>query len=160
MSKISHTLNGAAQRATNWIGSIQSLIVHTMLFAVSFSFVLFGYSFEQILLVVTTIVSLEAIYLAIFIQMAINQHAQNLDAAVEDIDHIHEKVEEIHEDVEGIEKDVDEIQEDIDEIQEDIDEIEKDETEDDVRDRQNTQVLDTIEKSLGVLIHEIEKLKK
>jgi len=174
MSSTQKKLNGAAHTATNWIGSIQSLVVHTILFAVSFSLVLFGFAFEQILLVVTTVVSLEAIYLAIFIQMAINQQTQNIEAAVEDIDEIQEKVEEIHEDVEEIQEDVDEIQEDVEEIQEDVqeiekdvdeiqkdvDEIEKDETEDEARERKNIQVLDKIESGIGALVAEIEKMKK
>lgn len=132
-------LTQAAHRTTDWIGSVQSLTVHTFLFLGSFALVLVGYDFEQILLVVTTIVSLEAIYLAIFIQMAINQQSQSLDA---------------------VEEDIDEIQRDIDEIEKDIDEIEKDETEEEARDRQNKLVLDKIESSLGGLIVEIEKMKK
>lgn len=136
----------AAHRATDWIGSVQSLVVHTLLFVVSFGLVLFGFDFEQILLVVTTVVSLEAIYLAIFIQMAINQQTQSLDAVEEDIDEI--------------QRDIDEIEKDVDEIQEDIDEIEKEESEEEARDRQNKQVLDKIESSLGNLILEIEKMKK
>ncbi len=159
MSPVVKKLNGAAKFATNWIGSVSSLVVHTILFAVSFSLVFFGFDFQNILLVVTTIVSLEAIYLAIFIQMAINQQGQSIDAAVEDIDEIQEKVEEIHEDVEEIQEDVEEIQEDVDEIQGDVDEIEKDVDEDEARDKQNKDVLDKIESSLGGLIKEIEKMK-
>lgn len=75
MSPVVKHLNGAARAATNWIGSIQSLVVHTALFALSFSLVFFGVALEQVLLVVTTAVSLEAIYLAIFIQIALNQQA-------------------------------------------------------------------------------------
>lgn len=146
MSPVEKKLNVAARRATDWIGSIQSLIVHTLLFAISFSLVLFGFDIEHILLVVTTVVSLEAIYLAIFIQMAINEASRTID--------------EIEVDIDEIQEDVAEIEEDIDEIQEDIDEIEKDETEEQVRDRQNKQVLDKIEGALGALIAEIEKMKK
>lgn len=174
MTSAEKKLNGAARAATNWIGSIQSLIVHTLLFALSFSLVFFGVALEQILLVVTTVVSLEAIYLAIFIQIALNQQAQSLEEVEKDVDQIQDTVEEIHEDVEEIQEDVDEIQEDVEEIQEDVeeiekdvdeiqkdvDEIEKDETEDEARDRQNKHVLDKIEASLGGLILEIEKMKK
>jgi septal ring factor EnvC (AmiA/AmiB activator) len=160
MSPVTKKLNGAARAATDWIGSVQSLVVHTALFAVSFSLAFFGVGFEQILLVVTTIVSLEAIYLAIFIQMAINQQSQSLEEVEKDVDEIQDKVEEIHEDVEGIQEDVEDIQEDVEDIQEDIDEIEKDDSEEETRDRQNKQVLDKIEASLGSLITEIEKMKK
>ena len=159
MSPVTKKLNGAAKAATDWIGSVSSLMVHTALFVASFSLVFFGFAFEQILLVVTTVVSLEAIYLAIFIQMAINQQAQSLEEVEKDVDEIQDKVEEIHEDVEGIQEDVEDIQEDVQEIQEDVDEIEKDDTEDETRDKQNKQVLDKIESSLGDLIKEIEKMK-
>ena len=159
MSPVTKKLNGAAKAATDWIGSVSSLMVHTALFVASFSLVFFGFAFEQILLVVTTVVSLEAIYLAIFIQMAINQQAQSLEEVEKDVDEIQDKVEEIHEDVEGIQEDVEDIQEDVQEIQEDVDEIEKDDTEDEKRDKQNKQVLDKIESSLGDLIKEIEKMK-
>ncbi len=131
-------INSAAHRTTDWIGSVPSLLVHTALFAISFALVLFGVDFERILLIVTTVVSLEAIYLAIFIQMAINHNSQSLDA---------------------VEEDIDEIQKDLDEIQEDVVEIQKEESEEDIRDRQNKMVLDKIEGSLGDLIRQIEKMK-
>jgi len=66
-------------------------------------------NWDTILLVLTTAVSLEAIYLSIFIQMSINKS--------------HRSLEEIGDDIDEIQEDVDEIQEDVDEIQEDIDEI-------------------------------------
>jgi peptidoglycan hydrolase CwlO-like protein len=78
----------------------------------------FGVSSITVLLFLTTIVSLEAIYLSIFIQMTVNQQAKELEEVSEDI-------EEIQEDVEGIQKDVDEIQEDVEEIQEDVEEIQE-----------------------------------
>lgn len=146
MSPASKKLNGAARAATDWIGSVPSLLVHTVFFIGSFALVPFGFPVEQVLLVVTTVVSLEAIYLAIFIQMALNEASRTID--------------EIEVDIDEIQEDVAEIEVDIDEIQEDIDEIEKDETEEQVRDRQNKQVLDKIEGSLGALILEIEKMKK
>lgn len=65
-----------------------------------------GISSEDVLLILTTVVSLEAIYLSIFIQMTVNQHAAEL--------------EEVSEDIEEIQKDVDEIQEDVEDIQEEI----------------------------------------
>jgi len=47
-------------------------------------------------------VSLEAIYLAIFIQMTVNQHGQELDELSDDVDEISEDVDEIQKDVEEI----------------------------------------------------------
>jgi septal ring factor EnvC (AmiA/AmiB activator) len=120
-------------RATRWIGSTQSLVVHTLLFLAAFLLAIFGVALDRVLLVLTTIVSLEAIYLSIFIQMSVNRSDRRLRvvsrdvAEIEkDIDEIQHDVDEIQEDVEGIEKDIDEIQHDVDEIQEDVEGIEKD----------------------------------
>lgn len=133
-----------AIRATRWVGSAQSLVVHTILFIAAFLLVIFGIALDTVLLVLTTIVSLEAIYLSIFIQMSVNRQARRLnvvsrevheiqedvDEIQKDIDEIQEDVEEIAEDVGEIEKDVDEIQKDIDEIQEDVEELSEEEEED------------------------------
>lgn len=70
-------------------------------------------TFDRMLLVLTTVVSLEAIYLAIFIQMSLNRTRESLAEVEQDID-------EIQEDVDEIQHDVDEIQEDVGEIQEEI----------------------------------------
>ena len=99
-------------RATRWVGSIQSLIVHTVLFVSAFVLAILGIPFDRVLLVLTTIVSLEAIYLSIFIQMSVNRSERRLRVVSRD-------VAEISEDVEGIEKDIDEIQEDVEEIEKD-----------------------------------------
>ncbi|MFZ2150164.1 MAG: hypothetical protein WAV15_03320 [Minisyncoccia bacterium] len=99
-----------SKKLTRWIGSPQSIIVHTVFFIGMFSLRLFGTSSSDVLLILTTVVSLEAIYLSIFIQMTVNQHAEEL--------------EEVSEDIEEIQKDVDEIQEDVEDIQEGIQEDE------------------------------------
>jgi uncharacterized protein YoxC len=125
----------------DWIGSVSSVYVHTILFIGIFSLRLFGISLDEILLILTTAVSLEAIYLAIFIQMTVNRSAQSIAEVEEDI-------EEIQEDIEGVEKDIDEIQEDIDEIQED-----------DEKELDNFTVLSNIEKRLLDLMKDIETLK-
>ncbi len=111
---------------TKWVGSIWSVIVHTVLFAGAFTLVLLGADLDRVLLVLTTIVSLEAIYLSIFIQMSVNHQARALANVEKDIDEIQEDVEEIAEDVEDIAEDVEEIAEDVEEMQEDIDEIQED----------------------------------
>ncbi len=129
-----NNLERTALKATRWIGSPESLIFHTVCFVGAFVLVSFGIPFERVLLVLTTIVSLEAIYLSIFIQMAVNQQARRLHAVSKDIDEIQEDVEEIQEDIDEIQKDVDEIQEDVEDIGEDIEEIQEDVEEDDKRD--------------------------
>ncbi|MDB4978143.1 MAG: hypothetical protein JWM56_329 [Candidatus Peribacteria bacterium] len=159
-------LHKAAEKTTHWIGSVPSLIVHTILFTGSFSLVFVGVQLDHILSVVTTLVSLEAIYLAIFIQMAVNDNTASLDAVEENLDEIQEDVDEIQKDVGEIEKDideiqedVDEIQEDVDEIQEDVDEIQKDDTEEEMDTKQNKLVLTKIESQLSDLLTQIEKMK-
>jgi len=149
-----------------WIGSTSSLVVHTILFATAFILPLLGIPLDKVLLVVTTVVSLEAIYMAIFIQIAVNRNTESLEEVEEDIDEIQEDVDEtqkdvddIQEGVDEIEKDVDEIQKDVDEIEKDVDEIEKDDTQ--LVHGSNTQtVLSNIEKQLQSLIKEIEIIKK
>ncbi|MCC7356792.1 MAG: DUF1003 domain-containing protein [Candidatus Doudnabacteria bacterium] len=138
---------------TNWIGSVSSLILHTIFFVGSFVLYFWGVDLEKILLVLTTVVSLEAIYLAIFIQMTVNRNTQSLEEVEEDID-------EIQEDVEEIEKDIDEMEKDIDEIQEDVEEIEKDDEEDDKHDNATMQSLTEIQTNLVRLMGDIEVLKQ
>ncbi len=119
-------LESMATRATRSLGSIESLGVHTALFLICFASVLFGASFDRVLLVLTTVLSLEAIYLAIFIQMSVNQNTLQLREVEREIEEISEDLEEISDDIEGIEKDIEEIQEDIEEISEDVEEISDD----------------------------------
>lgn len=106
-----------------WIGSIPSLIVHTLLFITAFLLPVFQVvEFDKMLLVLTTILSLEAIYLAIFIQMSVNKSSEQIEEIQEDIEDIQEDIEEISEDIDEISEDIDEIQEDIEEINEEDEE--------------------------------------
>jgi len=141
-----------SNKLIRWVGSKQSIIIHTVFFIVMFSLQLFGISFDKILLILTTIVSLEAIYLAIFIQITVNRHSEDLEEVSEDIEEIQEDVEEIQEDVEGIEKDVGELQEDVEEITE----------EEEMLDDHGVEMkkLEKIESTLQILLEEINELKK
>jgi uncharacterized membrane protein len=115
-------LERVADKATRWIGSTSSIVFHTVLFLIAFVLPLTHVvTFEEMLLILTTAVSLEAIYLAIFIQMSVNKNSQDIEIIQEDVGEIQEDVGEIQEDIEEIEEDIDEIQKDVDEIQEDID---------------------------------------
>src|ERR1700688_4330179 len=99
-----------ATNITKWVGSTTSVVLHTVLFIVSFALHYLGVgTFERMLLVLTTIVSLEAIYLSIFIQMSINMNNQNIEIIQEDIEEIGEDIEEIGEDIEEIGEDIEEI---------------------------------------------------
>lgn len=172
-----------SQRMTRSIGSTTSIIIHTILFIGIFVLKFFNFSTEDVLLILTTLVSLEAIYLSIFIQMTVNQHSADIAEVSEDIEEIQENVEEIQEDVEGISEDVEEISEDVGEISEDVGEIQKDvdelqedveSIEKDVEDIQEnveeineeeseeneTDKFARIEKTLESLLKEISKLKK
>lgn len=156
------------EKATAWVGSPASLVAHTVFFVLSFVFVLMGVSLDTVLLVLTTAVSLEAIYLAIFIQMSVNRQALSLENVEEDIDEIQADVKEIGDDVEDLSEDVDEIAKDIDEISEDIDDISEDVDEiskdiDDIQehDEKKEKVsLDNIENMLKKAIEDLERLKK
>ena len=147
--KSNDTIEKVSIKATRWVGSTNSLLVHTALFIVAFGLYFYGVDLDDILLVLTTIVSLEAIYLAIFIQMTVNRQARKLHLVARDVG-------EIQEDVDEIQKDVDEIQKDVDEIQEDVDDIQ----EDDEDDKKDDVMLSRIEDTLGKLIEEVVDLKK
>ena len=139
---------------TRWIGSTSSIVVHTLLFIASFAAVLIGWvQWNEMLLVVTTLVSLEAIYLSIFIQLTINYTTE----AVEDIG---EDVEEMQEDIGEIQEDVDELQEDVEDISEDVEEINEEETEDDAREAEQKKTLTDIQSDLRRLMADIQKLQQ
>ena len=112
-------LERVAIGSTKYIGSPTSIVIHTIFFGSVFGLQKFGISFDQTMLILTTAVSLEAIYLSLFIQMTVNRQARQIDAVSDDVD-------EIQEDVEEISKDIDEIQEDVDSIQENSEEISDD----------------------------------
>lgn len=119
-------LENLALSVTKWIGSIWSVIAHTIIFMGAFVLVALGVDLERVLLTLTTLVSLEAIYLSIFIQMSVNHQARALANVEKDIDEIQVDVEEISHDVEEISHDVEEIAEDVEEIAEDMEEIQED----------------------------------
>lgn len=160
--------NRAVEKITVSIGSFPSLILHTILFGLA---LVIGathiLSWDTVLLVLTTGVSLEAIYLAIFIQMSMNHQAkiikdveQDVDEIKVDVDEIQEDVGEIQEDVDEIQEDVDEIQKDIDAIEEDVDEIQEEDEQESEEKKEYRETLATISSDLQKLLEDIEKLKK
>jgi uncharacterized protein YoxC len=154
------------ERVTTWMGSLNSVLVHTLIFATFFFAAGFGFiKWETMLLVLTTMVSLEAIYLALFIQMTVNQNTISLREVEEDIDELQEDVEEIGEDIDEIQEDVEEIGEDIDELQEDVEEMNEDELRDKVREQENVSrdegvVLDQLMLDVQRVLADLEALKK
>lgn len=129
-----------SEKLTSSIGTPLSIIIHTFVFAGIFMLKLVGYGTDQILLILTTAVSLEAIYLAIFIQMSVNKTSKSLASVEKDIDEIQE--------------DVDEIQEDVDDIQEDVEDLTSDEENED----EVIKSIKDIEKRLTLLHKEITKI--
>ena len=115
-----HLLDRLTNKATVWVGSTASLILHTAFFLVIFLLVALGLSLDTVLLVLTTVVSLEAIYLAIFIQRSVNLQTETL---VEEFDDLEEAIsEDIDETEAALMKDLDETEKN---ISEDIDETEE-----------------------------------
>jgi uncharacterized protein YlxW (UPF0749 family) len=120
------------------IGSLGSIIIHSIIFFIFFLMGIAGWDWNALLLVLTTIVSLEAIYLAIFIQMTVNQNTQSLAE---------------------VEEDIDEIQKDIDDIQEDVDDIAEDEKEAETHDREQLKTMAQIQEELQQLAKTIASLR-
>jgi len=156
-----HQQKTSVEKITTWVGSLASLFLHTALFAGCFISAGLGViSWDQMLLLLTTIVSLEAIYLSIFIQMTVNRHAQELAEVSEDVEDIQEDIEEISADVDEIQKDVDEIQEDVDEIQEDVEEITDEEAEAEQQEQRQVVAIEQLTQDVRRLLADLEQLKK
>jgi low affinity Fe/Cu permease len=134
-----HRLKKTALAVTHWVGSPQSIVLHTLVFVASFAAAWIGFiDTDRMLLVLTTLVSLEAIYLAIFIQMTINIQGEA---------------------IEEVEQDIDEIQEDIDEIQEDVEEMSAEDEAEEAREVAEQKTLEEIRAGLGRLMQDVEKLQ-
>lgn len=147
-----------------WIGSIPSLIVHTMVFATAFLLPVFGIvSVDKMLLVLTTVLSLEAIYLAIFIQMSVNRSQEHIEDIREDIEEIQDDIEEISEDIEEISEDIDDIQEDIEDIAEEEDDEDHNERAKNVMLKSNVSSnkndIKALKEMISNLQHQLEDLK-
>ena len=151
MLDANHRIKKTALTVTRWIGSTVSLVIHTIIFIAAFLAVHYDLiRFEEMLLILTTIVSLEAIYLSIFIQMTINYTTQEL--------------EDISEDVEEMQEDVAELQEDVEDISEDVEEMSEEEASEEAaeaaRKAEQSKTLVTIQSDLRKLMTDIEKLQK
>lgn len=116
------------------IGSMNSLIAHTIIFIVSYLLIFIGFNQEMVFDALTNVVSLEAIYLSIFILMSANLQLKKLHDVADNVK---------------------EIQEDVDEIQEDVKEIQEDQEDDDDQDDKLNKILDDIK----TVLKEVEALK-
>ncbi|MGK2848481.1 MAG: coiled-coil domain-containing protein [Minisyncoccota bacterium] len=158
------TLEQLVLKIPRSIGSVSSLCVHTLLFVGIFSLRWFHFDFNQILLILTTIVSLEAIYLSVFIQMTVNHQAKQIEEVSDDVEELSENIEDISEDVDEISKDIDTIQEEVKEISDDVEdlgeEIEQDDKEDSEERKQDIRRLEHLELVLKQLLQEVKDMKK
>ena len=104
-SKKNHNLlDQASDKLIKWIGSTNSLIVHTAVFALTLvSCWIFPITFNSVLLILTTVVSLEAIYLAILIQRSVNQQSIRLDDVEESLDDVGESLGDVEESIDDVE---------------------------------------------------------
>ncbi|MDE1970585.1 MAG: hypothetical protein KGI50_03345 [Patescibacteria group bacterium] len=142
-----------AIKATQWVGTPASIIVHTFLFIGIFGFYFLGVTTDSILLILTTAVSLEAIYLAIFIQMTVNR-------SIETIADVSDDLESIEEEVKGLGDDVEEMQEDVKEIEEDIDKMQEEDEEEEGEEEKTQRAIVNIENDLRKLLGDIASLKQ
>ena len=151
------------EQAVAAIGSVGSLVLHTIVFVAFFIAASLGViAWELMLLVLTTLVSLEAIYLALLIQITVNRHTESLREVEEELD-------ELGEDVEDIQEDIEEISEDIDEIQEDVEEWSEEDEKERVRAERTkskgeiptaAEALEQLTRDVARVLEDLEALKK
>ena len=141
-TRIDHLTN----KLTAWIGTTSSILAHSVFFIGIFALKLFGVPLDTIMLILTTAVSLEAIYLAIFIQMTVNRHTESLEEVEDDIEEIQEDFRDLEDNVEG--------------LSEGIDKIQEEESEEQAGEAKTQLALGKIERDLQKLVSDIEQLKK
>ena len=95
-------LEKLAYRIPGAMGTPLSIGIHTILFGLSLLLIVIGIDADRVMLVLTTIVSLEAIYLSLFIQMSVNRQHHRIKEVAADVEEIQEDIEEIQEDVEDL----------------------------------------------------------
>ena len=104
-------------KVTAWVGSTSSIVIHTFIFVAAFlSHWIFNWDFPSILLIVTTIVSLEAIYISIFIQRSVNLQAIRLIDVEESIDDVEEALDDVEEALDDVEESLSDKEDEADEI--------------------------------------------
>jgi len=164
----------AIERVIVWIGSPISLALHTVIFVAFFAAPLTAIiTWDSMFAVLTNVVSLEAIYLAIFIQMSVNRQAATLKGVEEDVGDIQEDVEELGENVEELGENVEELgenveelgenvedlKEDVEDIQEDIGEIGDDDDDDEAREKRQAEMIETLTNDVKAMLKHLETLK-
>ena len=103
-----------AKTLTHWIGTPQSIIAHTIFFTIMLTWYVTDVpNRDHILLVLTMLVSLEAIYQMLFLQLTVNLQGKELSEVKTAMDEVNEAVEEMHETVGEVHEAVEEIHEDV-----------------------------------------------
>lgn len=74
-----------ATRIIDWIGTTSSLLLHSIVFLIFMILIISGYQTQTVMLVLTTGLSIEAIYLAIFIQISLNKNNKILEEVCEEV---------------------------------------------------------------------------
>jgi len=161
------------ERVIVWIGSPASLALHTLVFVAFFAVSMFGLvSWDLMFAILTNVVSLEAIYLAIFIQMSVNRQSASLKVVEEDVGDIQEEiselgenveelgenVEELGENVEELGENVEDLKEDVEDIQEDIGDI-GDDDDDEAHERLQAARLEALTNDVKAILKTLESLK-
>lgn len=87
-------MEALSYKVIKWVGTPYSVIFHTLVFIAIPSLSFLGFDLRSVLLIFTTWLSVEAIYLAIFIQMSVNKNTESLEEVEEDIEDIQEESDE------------------------------------------------------------------
>ena len=90
-------LERLSRKITKWIGTPQSIIIHTLIFIGIPCLTFLGFDFRTVSIILTTWLSMEAIYLSIFIQMTVNRNTESIEDLQEDVEDIQEDVEDLEE---------------------------------------------------------------
>jgi len=96
------------QKIIRWVGTPHSLLIHTIAFIILLCLPLIGVPWYFSLLVLTTAVSLEAIYLSIFIQMGVNRHADEQAQTKKVLTNIEETIDDVQETIEEVQETIEE----------------------------------------------------
>lgn len=157
-------MTAGAAKITQWIGSTNSVVFHTLIFLISFLLPYLGLvDLEKMLLILTTLVSLEAIYLSIFIQISLNMNSESIEIIQEDLQELGDDLDEIGDDLEELSEDIEEIGNDLEGLEEDIEDIQKEfkgiQVEGDQSAFTDRELLISIQKTLLEMKKEINTIK-
>lgn len=160
--KQKHKLEHVTASVTKWVGTTQSIILHSLFFVGIFVLVpVLG--LDKVMLVLTTAVSLEAIYLSLFIQMTVNRNTESLEDVEEDIDEIQEDVENVEGDIDKIQDHVEDLGEGFEDLSDDFEKI-QDHTKTIVtpahHQTSSTALLLQMQKQLDIISHELISVKE